>query len=449
MYIWPFNICVEYDWKLVKSFFSPDCFFPLVVLLSIAGYIVRLLLKDRSNIIAFAALWFFIVIAPRSSFIPSSELLTDYKTYCASFAILFLLASGIVKLLNMALPYVAQFFSPVRIVYVQHALCLMLLVPVGFAAYVRTTVWRSGLDFWGNIIKNAPGKARAYNNYAVALSGLKHFREAIPFYKKAIQMDDKYPDPWNNLAVSYSVLGQLDLAIAAMKKSIKIQPYYPEGYNNLASFLMQKKQYEKANKILNIALKLRATYGKALFNKGKLRMEQGNLEEAFPYFKKACLEADLDNESGFKIYANVSLKLKKAEDAIIAYKRLLQFNPHVPGYYFGLGNAFFLADKFKEAIQYYEKTVQLAPDNIRAWYNLGETYLKAHNPQRALDCFKKTQALNPGMLNAHVRVATCYNELGQTKKGCLLLEQLLRRQNLTADLRQQVQETLVSFQQRT
>ena len=277
---------------------------------------------------------------------------------------------------------------------------------------------------------------------------LKRFKEAVPFYKKAIQMDSKYPDPWNNLAVSHSILGRLDLAIVAMKQSLKIQPHYPEGYNNLASFLIQKKLYKQADKMLNIALKLRTTYGKAFFNKGKLHMAQGNLEEAFVYFKKACLEADLDNEPGFKVYANVSLKLKKSKDAVIAYKRLLQFNPHASEYYFGLGNALFLDDQFEESIQCYKKTVQLKPDNIRAWYNLGETYLKIHDPQHALDCFTKTQALNPGFINARVRVATCYDELGQTKKGCMLLEQLLQRKNISANLRQQVQKTLISLQQR-
>lgn len=449
MYIWPFNICVEYDWKLVKSFFSPDCLLPLFILLSIFSYIIFLLAKDRINIIAFASLWFFIVIAPRSSIIPSSELLTDYKTYCASFAILFLLASGILTLLQNIVFIFSRYFLLRPTIKMQQALCFTLLLPVGYAAYERNTVWRSGLDFWGNIIKNAPEKARAYNNYAVALSELKKFEEAIPFYKKAIKMDEKYPDPWNNIAVSYSVLGQLDLAIAALRQSLKIQPHYPEGYNNLATFLMQKQQYDQADKMLDVALKLRTTYGKALFNKGKIRMEQGQLEEAFPYFKKACLEADLDNEPGFKIYANVSLKLQKADDAILAYKRLLQYNPQASDYHFGLGNAFYLAERFKEAIESYKKTVHFASKNERAWYNLGETYLKDSNPTQALNCFTKTLELNPTLLNAQVRVATCYNELGQTQKGCKILQTLLEKQNITADIRRQIEETLTMFQQRT
>ena len=62
-----FNISVDYDWMLETSPFSAQVILPaliLLILLSITGF---LLYKDKINIIAFGALWFFIGIAPRSS----------------------------------------------------------------------------------------------------------------------------------------------------------------------------------------------------------------------------------------------------------------------------------------------------------------------------------------------------------------------------------------------
>ena len=40
MFIWPFDISVEYDWKLSRSFFAPDSLIPFFVLCIIAGFIV-------------------------------------------------------------------------------------------------------------------------------------------------------------------------------------------------------------------------------------------------------------------------------------------------------------------------------------------------------------------------------------------------------------------------
>ena len=66
------------------------------------------------------------------------------------------------------------------------------------------------------MIQNAPGKARAYNNYAVALSEKGLYKESLPYYIKAIEMDDLYPDPLNNLAVAYSFMGDTEKAIECL-----------------------------------------------------------------------------------------------------------------------------------------------------------------------------------------------------------------------------------------
>ena len=49
IFIWPFNISVDYDWKMVKSFFSPDCILPLVILLSLLLVIYKRLEKNKKR----------------------------------------------------------------------------------------------------------------------------------------------------------------------------------------------------------------------------------------------------------------------------------------------------------------------------------------------------------------------------------------------------------------
>src|SRR5205823_4482593 len=96
MFLWPFNISVEYDWVLAKGFFAFDCLVPLTILLAIAAALFYRLRKNSADLLSFALLWFFVSIAPRSSIIPSPELLVDYKTYTASFGWLLFLAIVVV-----------------------------------------------------------------------------------------------------------------------------------------------------------------------------------------------------------------------------------------------------------------------------------------------------------------------------------------------------------------
>ncbi len=443
MFIWPFGISVEYDWKLSRSFFSPDSLFPFLVLCVLAAVIVSLLRKNKTNVIAFAAIWFAIAIAPRSSIVPSSELLSDYKTYLASIGILFLLACGLVKLWETFANFKKE--NPTESFKIQYAVFTLFLLPVGFATYSRNKVWRSPAEFWENIIQNAPGKARAYNNYAVALCEMDKYQEAVPYYKKAIEMDGKYPDPINNLAVAYSILGKVDAAIAVLQHSIKLQPRYPEGYNNLASFYITKEEYGKAEEALKTALTLRPYYGKAHFNYGKLCVSLNRPEEAFDHFKKACTECDLDDETGFKIYGQVSMKLRKLDDAIVAYTQLIKFNPREFEYQFNLATAYQLKGDNATAIGLYQKLAQTFPQDSRVWFNLGEAHYKLNNIPEALKNYKQAQAHNHPQPSMYLRIADCLQRVGKTQEARIVLNELANGKDIPDQIRHAAQAGLHSL----
>lgn len=414
MFIWPFGISVEYDWVLSRGFFAPDCFFPFLILLGIALGVFRMLYTHRTHVVAFGALWFFICIAPRSSIIPSPELLVDYKTYTASIGWLFIIACGIIKTLEFLISFLRDHQRRfMHTTQTQALLSAALIVPLCFMTWKRNHIWSSGTEFWMNIIQNAPMKARAYNNYGVELSQTyKRYSEAIPYFSKATQMDNSYPDPLNNLAVCYSHLNQIDKAIDALHRGLKINPYYPEGYNNLASFYLQKKDYTNAEKYLKTALQLRPHYGKAYFNLGRIYTEQHEPKKGLECFKKACTIADLDNEYGFKIYAHATLNTQEYDEAIWGFKKTLECNPHDADALFSLANTYYLAKKTPEAKQLYTTLLAQNANDIRVWFNLGETHLLEENYTEAFKCFKHIEPHREKLPQTGLRLAQCYEKMG-------------------------------------
>ncbi len=445
IFIWPFSMSVEYDWVLSRGFFAPDSFFPFLGLVLIGYSILRMLLKDHANPVAFGFIWFFICIAPRSSIIPSSELLVDYKTYMSSLGWLFIIASALVGLFTALIENYAPSF--LRTPGLSSITCsLLLAIPFGSATFLRNQVWSSGVEFWGNIIKNAPGKARAYNNYGVELSlGQKKYREAIPYFKKAIAMDKKYPDPCNNLAVCYGSLERIDEAIEALKQGLAINPYYPEGYNNLASFLIHKKDYETAKKVLATALKLRPYYGKAFFNLARACMAQGDNETACEYLKSACTKADLDTDIGFATWAQLAMQVKKYEDAIFAYKKVLEINPQYPEAVFNLANAYHLAKQFPQAIALYEKLAQQNPRDYKIAYNMGESYFMMGKPQEALIAFQALRQHNVSFPHLSLRIASCLEKLGHISQALAELQQCVTSTNINPEIKRLAQNELAKL----
>lgn len=439
IYVWPFNISVEYDWVLSKGFFALDCIGPFLILSVLTYLIFKIMRYDKTNIVAFAALWFAITMAPRSTIMPSPELLVDYKTYPASFSVLFVITIILVKLFEWFKNHnrgLARYTDRYKIPQMA-VILLTVIMAVGTTS--RNIVWSSGLEFWGNIIKNAPGKIRAYNNYGVELAQKAgKFKEAIPYYQYAITMDKKYRDPYNNLAVSYAALKEYDKAIETLRQSLRIYPLYPEAYNNMASFMLDQKNYTDAEKALRYALKLRPYYGKAYYNLGRLYMETDQPELAWQHFKAACTQADLDNEVGFTTYAQLSVYTKKYDEAIFACKKLLEFNPGNTDACFNLANSYFMTNQFDLAIATYKQLIQANPADMRLHYNLAEAYFSAGNTSMALSHFEHLKTV-PGITpNLFVRIAACYEKLGNPRKAKSNLEELLQH-NLSSDARKQLE----------
>lgn len=447
MFIWPFGISVEYDWVLSRGFFAPDCIMPLLVLIGIALGIFRILYTHRTHVIAFGALWFFICIAPRSSIIPSPELLVDYKTYTASIGWLFILACGIIKGLEFFISLLRD--KQRRFMHTPETRALLsatLIVPLCFMTWNRNLIWSSGQLFWMNVIQNAPSKARAYNNYAVELSqNNKRYREAIPYFKKAASMDKEYSDPLNNMAVCYAHLNDIDNAILALQKSLAINPYHPEGYNNLATFYLQKKEYEATKECLDMALRMRPHYGKAYLNLGRLYAELNEPKKTLDALKKACTIADLDNESGYQTYANIALREQEFCEAIWGYTKALECNPQNTDAMFTLANAYFGAKQPEKAREIYNKLLTNNNHDLRLKFNIGETHLMQEDYAQALLCFKDIEPHWQMMPQIRLRLAQCYEKMDNLNAARNELQLLAQNTHITPHIRESATQLLVQL----
>jgi tetratricopeptide (TPR) repeat protein len=426
IFVWPFSISVEYDWMLCKNFFSIDCLLPFLALLSLGIACMRLLYKQPTHIIGFGMLWFFFSIAPRSSIIPSPELLVDYKTYTASVGWLLILSCACIKGITL-LMNAAQAKQDVLQTKSGHALFLMLsIVPFSYMTQKRNHVWSSGLELWMNIMQCAPNKARAYNNYAFELAHThQRYNEAIPYFKRAARMDRNYPEPLNNLAVCYSKLKQVDKAIVALQQSLHIYPQSPEGHSNLALFYIEKKEYAAAEQHLLTALHLRPYYGSAYINLGTMYTALNKPLEALDAYKKACTIADLDNEYGYQVYARAAFSQQNYAEAIWGLERALAHNPDSKEALFSLAGCYLRSQQITKARTLYEQLLVKHSDDKRIQFNLGETYVAEENYTQAFAYFNRIDPEKDNLPQTRLRLAQCYEKSGNLVAARNELEQAM------------------------
>ena len=143
IFIWPFNISVEYDWVLSKSFFALRLLVAIFSACLGCCLIIALLRRNKTDLIVFGLLWFFVYIAPRSTIIPSAELIVDYKTYGASMGWLFVIGirlCWLYRLYNfMVIPI--QLGKVCATIAILPISCVLLCL-FGYQTVVRNTIWR-------------------------------------------------------------------------------------------------------------------------------------------------------------------------------------------------------------------------------------------------------------------------------------------------------------------
>lgn len=445
MFIWPLNISVEYDWKMATSFFSWDVIFPFFILLSLLVYSFMAAIKRLALVVPFGLLWFFTCVAPRSTLIPSPEFMYDYKTYLASVGIYFIFAVVIARGYAFVCTKLVPYISLLPLKTIQVPVVAILMLPIGFMTLSRNKVWGDAVSFWEDNVKKAPLKARAYNNYGVALSEAGRIDDSIKAYLKALELDKHYCDPLSNLSVSYSLKGEFDKAIDALKQAINLYPDYAEAYNNLGTLLIQKGEFDRAEAMLKTAIQLRPYYGKAYHNLGRLYLEQKKEDQAFMCFKSA-VKGDLDTPDGFFTYGQMSLRMKHFKDAVYAFEQVIARGVSTDQVWFGLANAYYMNHDYDRAEAVYTRLARDNPLDERYFHNLAETKFIQKKYAHAFELFKKVINLPHPVPQAFLRVSACLEQLDKKQEARAFLQSLLRA-NAPDQFKQVVQSELKRMEQ--
>jgi len=133
-------------------------------------------LRKRS-LAGFGILWFFLHLVPTNSFIPRLDVANERQLYLASWGLFLAVASG------------ADLLRERRGARRVTALAAVLVVALGAFTVSRNAVYRSEIALWEDSARNAPGKARAWNNLGYAYQQAGRLRDAETAYLRALRAD--------------------------------------------------------------------------------------------------------------------------------------------------------------------------------------------------------------------------------------------------------------------
>jgi Flp pilus assembly protein TadD len=128
-------------------------------------------------------------------------------------------------------------------------------------------------------------------------------------------------------------------------------------------------------------------------------------------------------------------RLDEAEDHLIQAKALTANEDMLLTIEYGLGEIAMEQAQYQKALEHFQRVAAIDPTNAEAWYNLAEAYNLLEQLEEAEINYARAIALEPEIIDYFTALSRMHMEQGQSSKACLVLEEGLRINPGSAQLR--------------
>lgn len=283
--VWPTDLMLSYHWlptSIGKAlpyllFITP----PILVSIYLAA------IKNRYG---FFLCWFWITLAPTSSFFPINDLIFEQRMYLPLAGLIgFAIMAGY-DCLGWLKEKTGQNMFSLGIIMWAFVITACII-----RTYDRNTDYTKGeLYMWQDVLTKQPDNIKALSLVGKGLAQLNRSSEALTYYHKALEMN---PDSFvihNDLAILYDSLGDQDQAETHLRKMISINPSIPLPYLSLAKMMMQQREIPEAVLLLEKAVELNSDLVTVHAQLAQIYVQSGQLSEAVPHLE-AYLAKNPDN----------------------------------------------------------------------------------------------------------------------------------------------------------
>ncbi|MBI2150198.1 MAG: tetratricopeptide repeat protein [Acidobacteria bacterium] len=239
---WPHPLSIDYgDYPIATSLVSvlPQALV-IVALLGVSIWCLR-----KRPALGFLGAWFFIVLAPSSSFVPIvTEPAAERRMYLPLIAAVTLVFYGVYELTRRS--------RMLRARWLALASAGLITVILAAATHRRNSDYRTEITIWSDVVKNHPNYAGARNNLGLALLMEDRHDEGLRHLLESIRLNPRYTKAHQNLGFAYSVLGRHSEAIQHHKEALRYDPNMTHARYQLATEYLETGDSASARNELEI-----------------------------------------------------------------------------------------------------------------------------------------------------------------------------------------------------
>ena len=394
--ICPIGQCLDYEWPVATGFWRIVP--PGLAILGLLGLTIWCVFRHKEW--SFLGGWFFLILAPTSSFVPFIDLAYEHRMYLPSIAVIAALAIGGYELIQTL---ASRYRNAQQTVLWSSVFLLLLTVVLGSLTLARNRLYHSEAAIWQDAVQKSPNNWRAHFNLSTSLPHTdyarreKHLRmsielapqysspawvnlgillkdtrrlsESLEAFERATELSPDDPNVYANEGPTWVALGQVDRAMECYEKALALEPTHALANGNLGYALIEMGRYDDAILRLQQAIRAAPGFRDARNNLGKAYAHVGDTSRAVDCFEEILKRNSTDYEAHYNL-AGV-LGPSEPDRAVRHYRAALQINPGFSEAHNNL--AVFLEEvEPDQAFRHYRMAIEADPENAQARANLGE-----------------------------------------------------------------------------
>ncbi len=397
--VWSRGLNIDYghalDLSLVDVFSQALL---IVVLLTLTGFALF-----RWPTLGFLGVWFFLILAPTSSFIPiPTEVGGERRVYLSLAGLVILAVMLGYALLRRSC---AQGLASGKVAYPSWirsgglvVLGVALALAIG-ATRERNRDYRSSVALWETGVAAMPENPRAHTLLGMALQAEGKTDRAIAHFRQALERDPEFASARRNLGALLALRGDVEEGIAELEIALRTEPERAEGHYNLGIALVAKGEHQTALNAFSEALRLKPRHAEARANQGSVLVYLGRSEEGILALREA-LRIDPTLRAPRE---NLVRALEAGGDfggAAQELRELARVTGEDARYHSRMGKLLARAGRSDEAVAHLTKVAALQPRNARAAFNAALVLRAAGRRDEALRYARVAEGLDPSLEGA-------------------------------------------------
>lgn len=241
MILLPLRQSMDHDFAFSKSLTDRQTWLYLLLLVGAAGGAWAL--RKRFPLGALGVFWFFVCLAPTSSFVPIADPFVERRAYLATAGVLFVAAEALRRVRLSA--------------WTATALAIGVLSGYAALTYQRNVVMRTPLTIWVEAVQHGSTKGRPYEFLADAAVHVEACADVEPFLRDAVERMPRNLRVLRGAAKVLECMDRPDEATALLRRAVTLDPKAADIYELLGLVYGARNELEKARPALEAALRLK------------------------------------------------------------------------------------------------------------------------------------------------------------------------------------------------